>query len=404
MDSGLATRKGGPVNAVMERTSAARVSRVADPVRYLVVRAHPSPVAADAYNSQELGIASHLRAQGVRVTIAAAEQSTGADIGLRFASRVPSLARIANIADVDLAGSDVIQISDLFLPGNLQAVSRAPSTARFILYQGHYWGPSGRARWLQLAQSRLTASRLRKHRHVVLAKSEAAARLAERCGLGPAIVVGVGLDTRRLLGATMPLPAAVARFLAEPGFVFLYVGALDARRRLDWVLPHLRAPELRAARLLVVGRGPARDCLMRDFGDLVAVGRVCFVDRLDQSQLLPAYSRANALVLPTRYEIFGMVGLEALLFDVPVVASDVAGPRALAALAPERVTLVDPGESAAGWRRALLAATKAGSPKSGMRPDPARIDEVSWCRPGRVFIEQIRRLTADDGVPGGPWP
>ena len=51
--------------------------------------------------------------------------------------------------------------------------------------------------------------------------------------------------------------------------------------------------------------------------------RVIFAGRVEQLDLPPYYNVANMLVIPSRYESFGMVGLEALACGTPVVTTPV---------------------------------------------------------------------------------
>ena len=51
--------------------------------------------------------------------------------------------------------------------------------------------------------------------------------------------------------------------------------------------------------------------------------KVLFAGRVDQHNLPPYYNAADALVMPSHYESFGMVALEALACGCPVVATPV---------------------------------------------------------------------------------
>jgi glycosyltransferase involved in cell wall biosynthesis len=85
--------------------------------------------------------------------------------------------------------------------------------------------------------------------------------------------------------------------------------AVEAWRRADVSLP-----------LVVAGTGPLRDSL-RDAG-------VEVLGWVDRAKLARLYRRARALLLPSRWqEPFGIVGIEALAFGVPVVAWDSGGVR-----------------------------------------------------------------------------
>jgi D-inositol-3-phosphate glycosyltransferase len=52
---------------------------------------------------------------------------------------------------------------------------------------------------------------------------------------------------------------------------------------------------------------------------------VTFIGRRDQDTLPYYYSAAEAVVVPSQYESFGMVALEAMACGTPVVASEVGG-------------------------------------------------------------------------------
>ncbi len=376
------------------------------PLRYLILRAHPSRSSADFYNCQEFGLAAYLREQGFEVGLAGVFND---DIGrmlpgvryhpLDFRPRHPAFALVSNLRSIGLAHYDVVQVTDLCLPGNLQVIRRAPRGVRILLYQGHYPEPLGRARWLRVMQSRLAAGALRRRPHATLAKNGAAAAFVRACGLRPAPVASVGLVANSLL-AGQPPPRAVMDFVQRSSFTFLYVGHLSARRPLEWVLPHFRHPSLAHASLLVVGGGPTRERLQRAGADLTASGRFLIAGYLSQGQLGSLYRAVDAVVLPTRFEIFGMVCLEAMLFGLPLIASDAAGPAVVAAQFPERVELVSGGANPNGWLHALARTVERGWRRAAAETDTALMEALSWAGPGRYFIKAAVELTRPSDQPG----
>ena len=76
-------------------------------------------------------------------------------------------------------------------------------------------------------------------------------------------------------------------------------------------------------RLTLVGKGEAayRDECFAYAKELGVRDRIDYTERVPQSQVHELYDRANLFVLPTRYEIFGMVLLEAMYFGLPVLTS-----------------------------------------------------------------------------------
>lgn len=101
--------------------------------------------------------------------------------------------------------------------------------------------------------------------------------------------------------------------------LLLYVGRLSPEKRVDWLAPILDAlPEVRLA---VVGDGPARPQLERQFGRRA----VHFTGYLSGADLAAAYASADVFVFPAANETLGNVVLEAMASGLPVVAARSGG-------------------------------------------------------------------------------
>ena len=145
---------------------------------------------------------------------------------------------------------------------------------------------------------------------------------------GRVAVIAPGVD----LDVFWPRERTLARErlgVTEPGVV-LYVGRLEPLKGLD-ILVRAVADLAMAdtTRLLVVGGDPDSDELVGELGSLArSVGvaeRVTFAGSVPQQDLPWYYSAADVLVLPSHYESFGMVALEAMACGTPVVVSRVGG-------------------------------------------------------------------------------
>ncbi|HWA71645.1 MAG TPA: glycosyltransferase family 4 protein [Polyangiaceae bacterium] len=127
-------------------------------------------------------------------------------------------------------------------------------------------------------------------------------------------------ETKPALRSALGLPAA--------DYYLGFVGRLAPEKQVDKLidaLAHLPSN----VRLLVVGDGPLRGALMRQSGRLAA-GAVHFVGSVsDRARLNRFYNACDLLVLPSKSEGFGMVLVESLAAGTNVLASDLAGPRAL---------------------------------------------------------------------------
>jgi D-inositol-3-phosphate glycosyltransferase len=136
---------------------------------------------------------------------------------------------------------------------------------------------------------------------------------------------GVNLDLFR------PLDRGIAHRrigAAAGGKLLLYAGRFAPEKGLQRLIHALAGlahiPDLR---LIVVGGDGRGDPATREMQALCrrlgVAGRIDFVGRVDQRCLPAYYSAADALVLPSAYESFGMVALEAVACGTPVVATRV---------------------------------------------------------------------------------
>jgi glycosyltransferase involved in cell wall biosynthesis len=98
---------------------------------------------------------------------------------------------------------------------------------------------------------------------------------------------------------------------------FLYVGRLDAEKGVDVLLDAARQVD---AQFIIVGSGSCEEALRRS-----APSNVRFIGRLERDALVPWYAAADAFVLPSRSEQWGMVLNEALTAGLPLVATVAPG-------------------------------------------------------------------------------
>ena len=115
------------------------------------------------------------------------------------------------------------------------------------------------------------------------------------------------------------------------GKVLLSVGRIEPLKGLDILLRAMAMLEdADDTRLLLVGGDPDRDRYVQWLKSLAVELRiddaVTFVGAVPQSELPTYYSAADLFVLPSYYESFGLVALEAMACGVPVVASRFGGP------------------------------------------------------------------------------
>jgi D-inositol-3-phosphate glycosyltransferase len=147
---------------------------------------------------------------------------------------------------------------------------------------------------------------------------------AEACRIA---VVPCGVDLDRF----KPLDRASARKKIGVGpneSLVLYVGRLAPEKGMERLIQAVAMlGHIPGLHLMVVGGDGERDKAHRRMVELSRScgigGRVTFKGRIEQSELPLFYSAADLLALPSAYESFGMVALEALACGTPVAATRV---------------------------------------------------------------------------------
>jgi D-inositol-3-phosphate glycosyltransferase len=151
------------------------------------------------------------------------------------------------------------------------------------------------------------------------------------------IIIPPGVDTCHFY----PIPADEARAfigLNPHQRVILFVGRIEPLKGIDTLIkamPCLRVAEAdRPASLVIIGGDPSAspDQMTSEMARLQALCKelclddlVLFLGKRDQDTLPYYYSAADVVVMPSHYESFGMVALEAMACGTPVVASQVGG-------------------------------------------------------------------------------
>ena len=96
----------------------------------------------------------------------------------------------------------------------------------------------------------------------------------------------------------------------------------------SWVaiaaLPRIRRAHP-GATLTVAGEGTQQEWLVEQARKYKVLKATQFVGRLDHDDLLAALHRADAAVLPSHYEPFGLAALEAAAAGTPLVTSNIGG-------------------------------------------------------------------------------
>jgi len=177
-----------------------------------------------------------------------------------------------------------------------------------------------------------------KHSDALVAESPASKQhMVQEYGVDPARVqiIPCGVDTL-LFRPQQRQPARRALALPEAVPLVLFVGRLQPLKGLDTLLRavHPVRQQYPTLQVLIVGGGldagdPHEAAELERLRMLAArldlTPHLAFIKAQPQETLVQYYAAADVFVLPSHYESFGMVALEAMACGTPVVASQVGG-------------------------------------------------------------------------------
>jgi len=149
-----------------------------------------------------------------------------------------------------------------------------------------------------------------------------------------------------------------------------------------------RHPDLH---LVVIGGGPISDSEHQRIADLGMSDRIDWRQVTDE-QLPTVYQRATAVILPSRYEGFGLPVLEAMKAGAPVIAGDTAAFREVAGDAASFFD-VDSSDELAYAINQLLADPHLAHDL--VDRGQQRAADFSWSRTARLTAAAYRRVVAD---------
>jgi glycosyltransferase involved in cell wall biosynthesis len=174
-------------------------------------------------------------------------------------------------------------------------------------------------------------------------------------------------------------------------FLFFWAGRLEHVKGIDLLLQAMS--DLVAAgtgdfTVRLAGKGSLRNQLEQQAGSLGLGERVQFLGRISREEIQMELQRASCFILPTRYEAFGAVLIEAMATGLPVIATRSGGPQHV--VPGEAGFLIEPENVS------QLSAAMARMMEEYPRFDQDRIRAVTLERFGeKRVMERYHRLFLD---------
>lgn len=317
------------------------------------------------YNCQEVGLAKALARKGYRVSVVMGgpetkhtainyENGTVDVYYLTYRAIHQSMGIFCGWKDLlDELQPDVVQVHDMgILMSWLVAKWAKCRGVRCVLVQGNY-ETTHKPVFKQMERLfNLTFGRsLLKKVDAIGCKTQAAAEYIRHYApavKAPVVVTPVGLDEERF-AVTDEHADIRMKYHLRGKKVLLYVGQLEPRRHPLLLLQVMQQlPDDYA--LLIVGAGPLTGSV-KDYIKAHKLTNVVLMGKMKQDRLPAVYRAADLFLLPSSYEIFGMVILEAMYFGVPVVSYSTAGANTVI---DKGTGVILPTFDAGAWRECIM--------------------------------------------------
>lgn len=173
-------------------------------------------------------------------------------------------------------------------------------------------------------------------------------------------IVPCGTDISRF-GAISSSEARLSLGISKSSLVVLYVGRFDKRKGIETLvraIKHSIFVGLADIKLIIVGGsrpgksdGIERERIEKIVDELGLREYVTFPGRIDHDGLPYYYAASNVCVVPSHYEPFGLVTIEAMASGTPVVGSDVGGLQFT--VVPEKTGLLCPPQDEVEFSKAI---------------------------------------------------
>lgn len=222
--------------------------------------------------------------------------------------------------------------------------------------------------------------------------------------LGQIQIIPCGTDTNNF--HLMSKAEAREQLALEPqDKVVLYVGRFDPRKGIETLVrscAQLKTTYGQSLKLVIVGGssqertdGQERDRIEQIVQSLGLAEQTIFAGQIGHDRLPLYYCAADVCVIPSHYEPFGLVAIEAMACGTPVVASDVGGLKFT--VLPEKTgLLVNPQDSnafATAIQRIFSDESWAGKLRE---QGPANVHQrFSWTGVGIQLSDLYRRVLAE---------
>ncbi len=311
-------------------------------MKLAIIRTANSELDPNMYNVQEIGLARSLLKfdfsvdiyslfKNIKSTITIAEQKDNKINliplkGIKF-KQVTWFSGLRR--ELQQGGYDYLQVhEDSQLMNSFLLKWAKKANIKTILYQGMYENYSGISGIYQNILDSFSSKRIKQNCDIFFAKTRYAKNYLSNKGYNNIYINAIGLDFKNK-NETYSKIETVKKFKNKFQYLGLYVGVIEPRRDLSFLLYVLREilhlRDTNYLGLVIVGKGPDLDKIEKRANELGIKSNILFIKSVPNNQIGNIFKACDMFLLPSHYEIYGMVVMEALYNGIPVISSKTAG-------------------------------------------------------------------------------
>lgn len=306
-------------------------------MKILIIRSYASVLNTNTYNLQHVGLAKTFIRKGHQCDIVywigdgeEREDTVTIPEGsfsiFWLKGRVFEKSVIFNKDKIDkmISEYDIVQIEEYEQYFSCYLSLKYPN--KVVIYHGPYKCDFNKRYYIKSALFDIFfANKMQNKKVQFITKTAAAKKTMEEKGFTDIVVSPVGLDLSKFDDSGVNY-----QFKSEPGvFKLLYIGEICCRRDTLFLIKVVSELKHRGinVKLTIVGKG--KDKYVSKCKALIEKlylsREIFFMGGMKQETLPNVYYSHDVFVLPTKFEIFGMVLLEAMFFGRPIITSKSGG-------------------------------------------------------------------------------
>ena len=302
-------------------------------VKILIVRLFPNEININNYNVQEIGLAKALVKKGHQCDIVlytkGKERQETIEVkdkksitifwmrGINFLKNGLYSNKIIYLSK----NYDIVQSSEYDQLYNIKL--RRKINKKLIIYHGPYYDKFNKEYNLKCNIFDMLFLSNEYKNVKFITKSELATNFLKEKGFKDVTTIGVGLDKDKFIN-NVPNKDIINKLKDNKKYL-LYIGKIEKRRNTLFLIKLLKNISMKNedVKLVLIGNG-TKKYVQKVFNyakELNVYDKIIYFNKIVQNEISTLYKKCDIFVLPTEYEIFGMVMLEAMYFGLPVITT-----------------------------------------------------------------------------------